>query len=96
MKLYVRLESFVPLTRKRKTIYLRDKHVLEDFYQAVRTNRLDSVHVPHSDVFFVRAALRERTGQMFPLQAVEAAMRKEGWNEGRILSTDRRSKSNVD
>jgi len=70
----------------KKTIYLRDKYVLEDFYLAVRTNRLDSLHVPHSDVFFVRAALREKTGTLYPLDVVEKAMRQEGWNESRTVT----------
>ena len=70
----------------KKTVYLRDKYVLEDFYLAVRNNRLDSLHVPHSDVFFVRAALRERTDILYPLAVVEKAMREEGWNESRIVT----------
>jgi hypothetical protein len=69
------------LTKIKKQVYLRDKSVLEDFYQALQGGYLDSLHIPHSDVFFVRAALRERTGTLFPLQAVEAAMRKEGWRK---------------
>lgn len=72
----------------KKTVYLRDNFVLEDFYNAVRMNRLESLHVPHSDVFFVRAALRERTGILFPLASVEAAMKKEGWSESRVLSSN--------
>jgi hypothetical protein len=70
----------------KKTIYLRDSFVLEDFYLAVRTGRLDSLHVPHSDVFFVRAALREKTGTLYPLAVVEKAMRLEGWNESRTVT----------
>lgn len=70
----------------KKTLYLRDKFVLEDFYEAVRMNRLESLHVPHSDVFFVRAAMRERTGILFSLADVEAAMKKEGWSESRVLT----------
>jgi hypothetical protein len=69
------------LTKTKKTVYLRDKSVLEDFYAALTGGYLDNLHVPHSDVFFVRAALRERTGTLFPLQAVETAMRKEGWRK---------------
>ena len=69
------------MTKTKKTVYLRDKFVLEDFYAAVTGNYLDNLHVPHSDVFYVRAALKERTGNVFPLQAVESAMRKEGWRK---------------
>ncbi len=69
------------MTKKRKTVYLNDKSVLEDFYLAIRENRLDSLHIPHSDVFFVRVALRKRTGITFALQQIESAMRAEGWNK---------------
>lgn len=78
------------MTVKKKKVYLRDNYVLEDFYLALKQERLDSLHVPHSDVFYVRAALRERTGILFPLRNVEAAMKREGWSEGRILTTDSR------
>jgi hypothetical protein len=52
------------------------------------------VHIPHSDVFYVRAALEKRTGIRFPLQQVETAMKAEGWSEGRILKSDHRYKGN--
>jgi hypothetical protein len=77
----------VPIVPKRirKKVQLRDRFVLEDFYAAVRNNRLDSIHVPHSDVFFVKAAMENRLGMEFKLVDVEAAMRAEGWNESRVL-----------
>ena len=50
--------------------------------------------IPHSDVFFVRAALEKRTGIRFQLHEVEAAMKAEGWSEGRILKSDHRYKGN--
>ena len=71
--------------RIKKKIQLRDDYVLEDFYSAVRNNRLDSIHVPHSDVFFVKYAMENRLGMKFKLKDVEAAMRAEGWNESRVL-----------
>lgn len=75
--------------RIKKKIQLRDAYVLEDFYSAVRNNRLDSIHVPHSDVFFVKAAMENRLGMQFKLKDVEAAMRAEGWNESRVLVPQR-------
>ena len=75
--------------RTRKKVQLRDKFVLEDFYMAVRNNRLDSIHVPHSDVFFVKAAMENRLGIEFTLKDIEAAMRAEGWNESRVLKPKR-------
>jgi hypothetical protein len=77
------------LKRKKKKTLLRDDYVLEDFYAAVRNNRLDSIHVPHSDVFFVKAALENRTRKKFKLKDVEAAMRLEGWSESRVLKPQR-------
>ena len=85
-------------TRKRKKVQLRDNYVLEDFYMAVRNNRLDSIHVPHSDVFFVKYAMEDRAakssdpvlwGMKFTLKDIEAAMRAEGWNESRVLKPQR-------
>ena len=75
--------------KPRKKVQLRDRFVLEDFYSAVRNNRLDSIHVPHSDVFFVKAAMENRLGMEFKLVDVEAAMRAEGWNESRVLKPNR-------
>lgn len=95
VKLYVLGEpcskrSFsTPKKRSRKKIHLRDDYVLEDFYTAVRNNRLDYIHVPHSDVFFVKYALENRTGKKFKLRDVEAAMRAEGWSEARVLKPQR-------
>jgi glycosylphosphatidylinositol transamidase (GPIT) subunit GPI8 len=78
----------VPKRKKKKTL-LRDDFVLEDFYAAVRNNRLDSIHVPHSDVFFVKAALEHHKGMKFKLADIEAAMRAEGWSESRVLKPKR-------
>ena len=79
----------VPKRRIKKKVQLRDDYVLEDFYMAVRNNRLDSIHVPHSDVFFVKAAMEHHLGMKFKLKDVEAAMRAEGWNESRVLKPKR-------
>lgn len=43
------------------------------------------MHLFHSDVYYVRAAMEKRTGYVFPLPAVEDAMRAEGWKEHRHL-----------
>tara|TARA_R110000868_G_scaffold54327_1_gene169997 strand:+ start:172 stop:423 length:252 start_codon:yes stop_codon:yes gene_type:complete len=78
----------------KKKIYLRENHLFADFINAVYRDKLDKVHIPHSDVFFVRAALEKRTGIRFSLQQVETAMKAEGWSEGRILKSDHRYKGN--
>ena len=78
----------------KKKIYLKEGHVFNDFINAVYRDKLDQLHIPHSDVFFVRAALEKHTGIRFPLQQVETAMKAEGWSEGRILKSDHRYKGN--
>jgi hypothetical protein len=78
----------------KKKIYLREGHVFNDFINAVYRDKLDQLHIPHSDVFFVRAALEKHTGIRFPLQQVETAMKAEGWSEGRILKSDHRYRGN--
>ena len=65
----------------KKKIYLNDNFVLRDFYDAIKKDRLDRVHIPHSDVFYVRAAIKSRTGVQYSLEKIETAMKKEGWNK---------------
>jgi hypothetical protein len=55
--------------------------VVSDIYIAMNNGVLDNVHIPHSDVYFVRVALEKRTGYYFPLDRVEAAMKAEGWRD---------------
>ena len=69
------------MTKKKKKVYLNDNSVLEDFYRAIQNNSLDGLHIPHSDVFYVRAAVENGTGIRYPLQQIETAMKAEGWNK---------------
>jgi hypothetical protein len=55
--------------------------VVSDVYHAMNRGSLDNVHIPHSDVYFVRASLEKKTGFYFPLDAVENAMKAEGWKD---------------
>jgi hypothetical protein len=55
--------------------------VASDVFKALHRNQLDSLHIPHSDVYYVRAALEKHTGYYFPLDVVEKAMRDEGWRD---------------
>lgn len=55
--------------------------VMAEAYKALHNDVLDSVHIPHSDVYFVRAALEKHSGKYLPLADVEAAMKKEGWRD---------------
>tara|TARA_Y100001938_G_C7994804_1_gene381443 strand:+ start:291 stop:491 length:201 start_codon:yes stop_codon:yes gene_type:complete len=65
----------------KKKIYLRDNFVLEDIYAAIVQDRLNTVHIPHSDVFYVRKAIEHRTGILYSLEQIEAAMKAEGWRK---------------
>jgi len=46
---------------------------------------LDSVHIPHSDVYYVRAALEKHSNIVFPLNEVENAMKAEGWRDRKVF-----------
>jgi hypothetical protein len=45
-------------------------------------NNLENLHIPHSDVFYVREAVQNYYGKPFTLEHVEWAMREEGWRDG--------------
>jgi hypothetical protein len=73
-------------------MYYQSENVIEEFYK----NLLDSdnperVHIPMSDVFYVREAMRQDTGVTYSLDHVEWAMRKESYYDHlpRLLSTRR-------
>jgi len=43
---------------------------------------LDTLHIPHSDVFFVREALEYRFNCELSLEQVEEYMKEAGWTDG--------------
>jgi len=58
--------------------------VIEEFYDALADGdsaRLRRVHIPKSDVFYVREALEARLGKRYTLDHVERAMYLEGFLE---------------
>lgn len=58
--------------------------VIENFYDALADGdsaRLRRVHIPKSDVFYVREALEARLGKRYTLDHVERAMYLEGFLE---------------
>ena len=69
------------MTKCKKSVKLYTDNVLDAFYEAIRTNSLDRLHIPHSDVFYVRQAVEAHYGRSFTLKHVEDAMRAEGWKE---------------
>ena len=66
---------------KKKSVKLYTDNVLEAFYHAVATNTLDKLHIPHSDVYYVRAAVEAHYGKPFTLKHVETVMKAEGWKD---------------
>ncbi len=65
----------------KKSVKLYTDNVLEAFYDAIRNNTLHRLHIPHSDVFYVRNAVEAHYGRPFTLEHVEWAMRMEGWTD---------------
>ena len=65
----------------KKSVKLYTDNVIEEFYKAIINNNLDKLHIPHSDVFYVRAAVEAHYGKKFSLKHVEEAMRAEGWTD---------------
>ena len=57
--------------------------VVSEAYKLLHEGKETKIHLPHSDVYFVRAALESRSGYFFPVDVVEEAMRLEGWREQR-------------
>lgn len=71
---------------KAGTIASRPYSVMAAAFTALANDNLDSVHIPHSDVYFVREAMHKRSGLFFPLGDVERAMKAEGWKDrGKVL-----------
>ena len=55
--------------------------VATEVFKALHRDNLDNTHIPHSDVYYVRAALEKHSGYYFPLDVVEKAMCEEGWRD---------------
>tara|TARA_E500000318_G_scaffold47985_1_gene45159 strand:- start:976 stop:1188 length:213 start_codon:yes stop_codon:yes gene_type:complete len=66
---------------KKKSVKLYTDNVIDAFYDAIKNNTLRNLHIPHSDVFYVRQAVEAHYGRPFTLKHVEEAMRAEGWKE---------------
>ena len=65
----------------KKSVKLYTDNVLDAFYEGIRTNTLHKLHIPHSDVFYVRKAVEAHYGRSFTLKEVEDAMKAEGWKD---------------
>ena len=58
------------------------ENVIDAFYRAIRTNTLHNLHIPHSSVFYVRAAVEAKTGIRYTLAHVESIMKEDGYLKG--------------
>ena len=71
-----------------------DEEVIEHFYSVLANNdhrAIQKVHIPKSDVFYVREAIYQRTGERYTLDHVERAMYLEGHLERHeVLDPDRK------
>ena len=66
----------------KKSVKLYTDNVLEEFYRHVLDGNIESLHIPHSDVFYVRNALETRFApRKFTLKETEDYMRLEGWTD---------------
>ena len=66
--------------KKSVQLYASD-NVIEEFYKALVDNNrktMQKIHIPKSDVFYVRAAIEADTGVRYSLDHVERAMYLEG------------------
>ena len=66
-------------------MYAND-NVIEEFYKALANQdegRIRRVHIPRSDVFYVREKILQDTGVKYTLDHVERAMYLEGHLEAR-------------
>ena len=78
---------------KRIKLYASET-VIEDFYEALVSgdaNKIQRVHIPKSDVFYIRTAIEEATGVRYTLDHVERAMYLEGYlSRHEVLDPDRK------
>lgn len=80
------------MNKRQVKLYSSD-NVIEEFYSALASGdskALRRIHIPKSDVFYVRAAIESDTGVRYTLDHVERAMYLEGWIERKdVLDPDR-------
>lgn len=76
-----------------------DEEVIEHFYSVLANNdhrAIQKVHIPKSDVFYVREALYNRTGVRYTLDHVERAMYLEGFLDRHEVLDPERKRDGID
>ncbi len=80
------------MAKKPVQLYASEE-VLTEFYNALANNdarAMRKVHIPKSDVFYVRKAIHAKTGEWYTLDHVERAMYLEGHlTRNEVLDPDR-------
>ncbi len=80
------------MDKKQVQLYASE-NVLEEFYKALIDNNpraYTRVHIPKSDVFYIREAIKCNTGVTYTLDHVERAMYLEGYlSRHEVLDPDR-------
>tara|TARA_S200002703_G_scaffold61643_1_gene53530 strand:+ start:713 stop:967 length:255 start_codon:yes stop_codon:yes gene_type:complete len=69
--------------------------VLVQFYSALASNNSDAlkkVHIPKSDVFYVREKIFQDTGEKYTLDRIERAMYLEGMIDSRDVLDPKRKR----
>ena len=78
---------------KKRVKLTASENVIEEYYKALVSNNPRSVlqvHIPKSDVFYVRKAIEEATGERYTLDHVERSMYLEGHlSRNEVLDPDR-------
>ena len=81
------------MVSKHIQLYASD-NVIEEFYSALAnedSRTLRRIHIPKSDVFYVRAAIEADTGVRYTLDHIERAMYLEGMIERKdVFEPDRK------
>ena len=80
---------------KNKVSLYSSEDVIEEFYDAIAdgdSKRLRRVHIPRSDVFYVREKIRNDTGIKYSLDRVERAMYLEGYLKAKDVLDPRRKR----
>ena len=48
------------MKKKSVKLYIPEDNILDAFYNAIHNNTLHKIHIPHSSVFYVRAAIEAK------------------------------------
>ena len=61
----------------KKSVKLKpENHILYHFYNSVHNGTLENLHLFHSDIYYIREALFQKTGKTFSLNDIEESVDK--------------------